>query len=147
MDPTTAQRRRQWEATADRVYQQMGVPKDLQRVFKAQIHQESRWNPNAVSSANATGITQFLPGTANQYGVRFGNSQSAVESQIRGQVKYMNYLIKRYKGNVTHALMAYNMGEGNMDSYLKTGRLKQGGKLPTETREYPVKIQKWMGYY
>ncbi|WP_080947433.1 lytic transglycosylase domain-containing protein [Moraxella bovoculi] len=125
----------------------MGVSKDLMPILKAQIHQESKWDPNAKSPAGAQGITQFMPKTAPDFSVRFGNSQAAVESQIRGQVKYMNYLIKRYDGNVKHALMAYNMGQGNMDSYLKTGRLKNGGRLPAETRDYPNKIQQWMGYY
>ena len=32
-------------------------------IIAAQIAQESNWNPNAVSSAGAEGISQFLPGT------------------------------------------------------------------------------------
>ena len=33
--------------------------------FAAQIHQESGWNPDAVSYAGAQGMAQFMPSTAN----------------------------------------------------------------------------------
>lgn len=42
-----------------------GIPPDL---FIAQINQESSFNPNAQNGA-ASGIAQFMPGTAAQYGV------------------------------------------------------------------------------
>ena len=31
--------------------------------FASQVHQESRWRPDAVSSVGAQGIAQFMPGT------------------------------------------------------------------------------------
>ncbi|HSA50271.1 MAG TPA: NlpC/P60 family protein [Yinghuangia sp.] len=37
-------------------------------IVAAQIEAESSWNKNAVSDANAQGLSQFLPGTWRQYG-------------------------------------------------------------------------------
>lgn len=120
----------------------MGVSPELIPYLKAQIHQESGWNPAAVSRSGAKGITQFMPATARQFNVQYGTSEQAVRSQIRGQVNYMNYLLRLFNGNPTHAFQAYNWGEGHMQKHL------QGKKpMPKETREYFPKIQKHMGYY
>lgn len=135
------QRIARWEPLVDQVYDEMNVPAELRPILKAQIHQESKWDPLA-SSGKAHGLTQFTPDTAKDYGVQFGSSEAAVRSQIRGQVKYMTRLIERYNGNVTHALQAYNWGPGHMNQHLRGQK-----PLPRETREYVPKIQQWTGYY
>ena len=38
-------------------------------LLAAQLYAESNFNPNAVSSAGAQGIAQFMPGTARTYGL------------------------------------------------------------------------------
>jgi hypothetical protein len=75
------------------------------------IEVESGWDPNAVSSAGAFGITQFMPGTAAGYGVRAGSSHGAVASQIMGAAHYLVDL--GYKKDRMFALAAYNGGPGN----------------------------------
>ncbi len=54
----------------------------------ADIEQESGGR-EATSSAGARGITQFIPSTAREYGVKYGTSRAAVESQVFGQAKYL----------------------------------------------------------
>ncbi|STY80922.1 MULTISPECIES: lytic transglycosylase domain-containing protein [Moraxella] len=136
------QRINQWEPIADQVYKEMNVSPELIPYLKAQIHQESAWNPNAVSSAGARGLTQFMPGTAREFNVQTGQSSQAVRSQIRGQVLYMNYLLKMFNGDITQALQAYNWGQGNLREHLKGKK-----SMPKETRDYVPKIQKWVAYY
>ncbi len=45
-----------------------GCPQLTESVLAAQIHQESGWNPRAVSPAGAMGIAQFMPGTWPNWG-------------------------------------------------------------------------------
>lgn len=78
-------------------------------VLMSQIQHESNFDPSAVSPAGAQGETQFMPGTAPGYGVKFSTSPKAVRSQIKGQAKFMGELVQS-KGNISDALAAYNAG-------------------------------------
>jgi hypothetical protein len=53
---------------------------------------ESNFTPGAVSSANAQGLTQFIPSTAQAYGVQYGTSKKAQKTQIKGAAKYLDDL-------------------------------------------------------
>jgi hypothetical protein len=97
------------------------------KMFAAQLYQESRFNPNAVSPAGAKGFAQFMPGTAKQYGVNVND----VNSSIDGAGRYMADLKKMFGGNDQLALAAYNTGPGNVQKWLQ-GR----GKLVRETTDY-----------
>ena len=61
-------------------------------LLMAQQQIESGFNPAAVSSEDAFGISQFIPSTAAMYNVQPGTSKSAVRSQIMGQAHYMSDL-------------------------------------------------------
>jgi len=61
-------------------------------LLAAQIQIESGFNPGATSSAAAGGLSQFIPSTAQQYGVQYGTSKAAQKSQIMGQAHYMSDL-------------------------------------------------------
>ena len=100
----------------------------------AVAEQESRFNPNATSSAGAMGVMQLMPGTAKGLGV--SNAYDPLEN-IRGGVTYLKQLLNRFGGDVTKTLWGYNAGPGNV--------LKN--RLPTETAKYIVEVPKRMEKY
>lgn len=101
------------------------------RLFAAQINQESRFDPKAVSKAGAQGLGQLMPGTARDLGVTdpFDPAQN-----LDASARYMRQLMDRYDGDTDRALAAYNWGMGNVDKY----GLKM---LPKETRNYLASIK------
>jgi hypothetical protein len=76
-------------------------------LLAAQLHQESGFNPAAVSGAGAQGIAQFMPGTARLYGLR---NPFDADAAIDAQAHLMRDLLRRF-GSVSLALAAYNAGE------------------------------------
>lgn len=88
----------------------------------AQIHQESAWNPQAVSQVGAKGMAQFMPGTADWWCQL--NKMPADQCQpnnpiwaIRALVGYDKWLWDRVqaandKNRMAFALSAYNGGLG-----------------------------------
>ncbi len=87
---------------------------------------------SAVSPAGATGLMQFMPGTAAQVGITDPNDP--VQS-VFGAAKYYRQLLDQYK-DPTLALQAYNAGPDRVNAYL-AGR----APLPAETAAYVPKIQ------
>jgi len=83
------------------------------RLIAAQIYQESRFDPHAVSSGGATGLMQMLPDTARSLGFR---NLSEPEAAIHAGVKYLYELRNEFDAEVPagertwFALAAYNAG-------------------------------------
>jgi hypothetical protein len=98
-------------------------------LLAAQLKAESNFNPNAVSSAGARGIAQFMPGTAAAMGLRDPfNARAAIDAQAH----LMHELIKQF-ASIPKALAAYNAGPGAV--------LKHGGIPPYgETQGYVARI-------
>jgi Transglycosylase SLT domain/D-alanyl-D-alanine carboxypeptidase len=108
------------------------VPMDL---LAAQLYAESGFNPFARSPAGAEGIAQFMPGTAEAYGL--ADPYDAVEA-IDAQAHLMSELLRRFGGKVALALAGYNAGAGAVERY--------GGVPPfAETRAYVAKILGLLG--
>ncbi|CAA6816087.1 MAG: Membrane-bound lytic murein transglycosylase D precursor (EC [uncultured Thiotrichaceae bacterium] len=75
---------------------------------------ESCFNRKAVSPKGAQGLMQLIPDTAERFGIK--DSFSA-DLNIKGGVRYLNFLQKRYAGDMRKVLAAYNAGEGKVDYY------------------------------
>lgn len=113
-------------------------------LLAAQIQAESGWNPRAVSPANAQGLTQFIPGTWQAYGVD-GNGDGVRDpfepaDAIPAQANYMCQLVKQVRENdipgdtIDNALAGYNAGFGAVLEY-------QGIPPYPETQNYVRKIR------
>ena len=98
-------------------------------LLAAQLYAESNFNPFARSPAGAQGIAQFMPGTAEEYGLR--NPYDPTRA-IDAQAHLMHDLLRRF-GSVPLALAAYNAGPGPVQSC---------GCIPPypETRGYVARI-------
>jgi soluble lytic murein transglycosylase-like protein len=102
-------------------------------VLHGLIQQESGFDPNAQSSAGASGLTQLMPATASSMGV--SNPLNPSES-IEGGARYLSQLMSQFGGNTEDALAAYNAGPGAVQQY--------GGIPPyAETQSYVSKV---LGY-
>lgn len=101
-------------------------------LFRRQLYQESRFNPNAVSRAGAMGVGQIMPKTAKAYGVTDLNTLKDPFFNIDLAGRIMKDNLKYAKGNQYAALAMYNGGTAAMKNYLK-GNYK---KLPKETWNY-----------
>ncbi|WP_288398182.1 transglycosylase SLT domain-containing protein [uncultured Acinetobacter sp.] len=105
---------------------------------------ESGRGKNMLSPAGATGHFQFMPATAKRFGLSRSDTFDINKSAVAAS-RYMSWLKNRYKGSERLAAMAYNWGEGNVDSYIKNGHgIKTSrnptGAVPQETRGYLEKI-------
>lgn len=101
-----------------------GVPAGL---LSALLQQESGFDPNISSSAGASGIAQFMPGTAASRGVDALDPKSAIPGAAELLAES-----KAQFGSWEKALAAYNAGPGAVDEALGL----DGGSGYPETLNY-----------
>jgi len=106
------------------------LPPELIRSVMAQ--ENAKRDPNAVSRKGAVGLMQLEPGTARDMGV---TDPTDPEQNVHGGSRYLAEMLKRYHGNRSLALAAYNAGPGTVDKY--------GGVPPyPETQKYVAAVEK-----
>ncbi len=109
---------------------------------------ESAFNPQAQSSARASGIWQFMPATGKDFELRqnfFRDDRRDVLASTRAALDYLQRLNRQF-GDWHLALAAYNWGEGNVQRAINRN-IKAGLptdylslKMPAETRNYVPKL-------
>ncbi|MBE7219261.1 MAG: lytic transglycosylase domain-containing protein [Caulobacteraceae bacterium] len=98
-------------------------------LVEAVAWQESRGRHGLVSRRGALGEMQLMPGTARALGV---DARDAGQN-YRGGAAYLAQLMRRYDGDLTRALAAYNAGPGAVD--------RHGGAPPyKETQAYVAAV-------
>ena len=110
---------------------------------------ESAFNPQAVSSAKAAGMWQFMPATGKDYSLKqnvFRDDRRDVLASTRAALDYLQMLHGMF--NDWHlALAAYNWGQGSVKKAIQNNQRKglptgyEDINMPMETRMYVPKLQ------
>jgi len=110
---------------------------------------ESAFNPQAVSTARAAGMWQFMPGTGKDYDLKqnvFRDDRRNVLASTKAALDYLQKLYGMF-GDWHLALAAYNWGEGNVTRAIQRNQRAGLGtsytdlNMPAETRNYVPKLQ------
>ncbi|HAN18400.1 MAG: hypothetical protein A2X13_06715 [Bacteroidetes bacterium GWC2_33_15] len=123
----------------EEIFEGYGIPTELK--YMAII--ESALNPNAVSRVGATGMWQFMYGTARMYNLTINSYVDERRDPVKSAhaaAKFMQDLYSIFN-DWTLVIAAYNCGPGNVNKAIR----RTGGKrdfwelyyyLPRETRGY-----------
>ena len=110
---------------------------------------ESAFNPQAVSSAKAAGMWQFMPATGRTFELKqnvFRDDRRDVLASTRAALDYLQKLYGLF-GDWHLALAAYNWGEGSVGRAIAKNERSMLGtgytdlSMPMETQFYVPKLQ------
>ncbi len=110
---------------------------------------ESAFNPQAVSTARAAGMWQFIPSTGRDFDLKqnlFQDDRRDVLASTRAALDYLQSLHTMF-GDWHLALAAYNWGQGSVQRALARNRVAGHPleytrlRMPSETRNYVPKLQ------
>ena len=97
------------------------------------IYVESRGRAMAVSPRGAKGLMQLTPVVYKHYGV---NDPFDMDENIHVGTAYLASLLKRFNGNLEHALAAYNCGPSQVREHNGLPPIK-------ETRDYVRRVMRF----
>lgn len=110
------------------------IPVEL---IRAVIKVESDYDPRVVSPANACGLMQMIPETAERMLVR---DIFDPRENIFGGVRYLRILANLFNGDLELTIAAYNAGEGAV--------IRHRGIPPfEETTRYVAKVLTWYRHF
>jgi soluble lytic murein transglycosylase-like protein len=111
-----------------------GIDPDL--AFRL-VRVESEFNPRAVSTAGAIGLTQIMPATARYYESDVSREHLMdPRTNLRAGFRYLRTLIQVYRGDVRLALLVYNRGEQTVESMRTLGLDPRNGYETAVMRGY-----------
>lgn len=123
----------------------------------AVVHTESGFDPNAVSSAGALGLTQITPETFHWLQTKTGETlpDSALyepEVSVRYGALFYSMLLSEFGGDIRTAAAAYHAGRGQVNAWLRDGQYSANGKtldtIPSrDTNHYVYKVMKAINIY
>ncbi len=122
----------------------------------AVIKTESSFNPDAVSDADAVGLTQITPETFEWLKMKLGEEDENLslydpETSIKYGAFFLGYLTDEFK-DTDIALAAYHAGRGRVNGWLEDKEFSPDGKslveIPIpETAHYVKKVNKALNIY
>jgi soluble lytic murein transglycosylase len=143
---------------AETVAQEAGKVSLDPLLVHALIREESRYNPLALSSSNALGLMQLLPGTAYGIAKRVGINLASnadiykPENNLALGINYLSYVVKRNQSSGPNAAMlgvaSYNGGPNAVSAWVSRMRRQGATDWDTfvegipfkETRDYVRKV-------
>lgn len=122
------------------ILQKHGIPDD----FKYLMVVESGMNPEARSPVGALGLWQFMPGTAQQYGLRVDrqlDERLDIEKSTEAACRYLKDAYAKFNDWVAVA-QSYNIGQGRIDRELRRQQVDDSIdlRLVEETNRYIYRI-------
>ena len=115
---------------------------------------ESSYDPQAVSAADAQGLMQLLPSTAEWIAGKLGETYTEgdlfdQDVNLRYGCWYLRFLMDRYGGDKRLASAAYHAGQGTVDKWLQDPALSPDGatlaSIPYKTTD--TYVQRVLRYY
>ena len=122
------------------------------------IRQESEFNPNVISYANAYGLTQIMPATGRELSRRLGlkgyNTTSLFMPEINIQLGafYLRSLLNSLNNHWEATLASYNAGKSRADRWMAWERYREPAEfietIPfTQTRDYVQAVMRNASMY